>query len=305
MKKVISILLSVLMAFSAITVGVVAASAAEEDIALPAGSKIFFDNTNTQWDAVYFYAWNYGYFGDSVPMTQVDDTNIYEIVVPVAVPAGAEYFLFKSAADWSGSQTANQSAQVGVNTYAPSADASTVVTSHRDYPVETEVAITPYSKTFTGTLDVTVYAFNAESATYQVGSAAPVAFTDTATITLDATSTVTVTAGTASTSCEFTKIQDAIITVDAGKYTGDMYVYTYGGDRVAPGFAPMKYDAVEKEYTYILNGTAHVIFTTTDDWSTAVKFIIEDSVDQEPFVDKDVYFTVSLPEPEPTTAPVA
>lgn len=298
MKKVISLLLTALMAFSVVTVGAVSASAAvEEDTApaITAGSHIFFDNTNTQWKEVYFYAWNYGYFGDSVPMEKSDKgTNMYEIVVPQDVPNGAEYFLFKSAKDWSGQQTANQTVETGYNTYKPVFDTEgkmTVTKSFTADPAAAEVAITPYSKSFTGSIDVTVYAFNTgdTTATYQIGDADPVAFTAPTTINLTDTATVTVTAGTATTSCTFTKIQDAVITVDAGKYTGDIYVYTYGGDRVAPGFEQMTYDAVNKEYNYVINGSAHVIFTTTNDWSTAKKFLIYDEDDvllanQEPLV---------------------
>lgn len=300
MKKVISLLLTALMAFSVLTVGAVSASAAEEPApALAAGSHIFFDNTNTQWTDVYFYAWNYGYFGDSVPMKQVGDTAVYEIVVPQDVPNGAEYFLFKSAADWSGQQTANQTVEAGKNTYTPVFDEAGAMTVEKSYTIDaptTEVAITPYSKTFTSAIDVTVYAFNTgdTTATYQIGDDEPVAFTEPTTINLTSTATVTVTAGTATTSCTFTKIEDAEITVMAlsangNIYTGNLYVYTYGGDRVAPGFAPMENLGLGM-YKYTLNGSAHVIFTTTNDWATAKKFQICDNsgtplADQEPFVD--------------------
>lgn len=294
MKKVISLLLTALMALSVLTVGAVSASAAEEpEIALEAGSHIFFDNSNTKWENVYFYAWNYGYFGDSVPMEQIGETDMYEIVVPQAVPVGAEYFLFKSKADWSGQQTPNQTVIAGKNTYKPIIieDQMVVVKSYTDDAPTTEVAITPYSKTFTGSIDVTVYAFNTgdTTATYQIGNAEPVAFTEPTTITLTSTATVTVTAGTATTSCTFTKIEDAFIIADAEEYVGDIYVYTYGGDRVAPGFEKMTYDDLSGNYTYTINGSAHVIFTTTNDWATAKKFQIcgEDGTplaDQEPLI---------------------
>lgn len=311
MKKVISLLLTALMAFSVATVGAVSASAVEEDpeIAITAGSHIFFDNTNTQWTDVYFYAWNYGYFGDSVPMEQVGNTNVYEIVVPQDVPNGAEYFLFKSAPDWSGQQTANQTVETGKNTYTPVIDETGAMTVTKSITIDsptTEVAITPYSKSFTGSIDVTVYAFNTgdATATYQIGDAAPVTFTSPTTITLTSTATVTVTAGTATTSCTFTKIADAVITVDAGDYEGDMYIYTYGGDRVAPGFDPMV-SLGGGYYSYTLNGSANVIFTTTNDWSTAVKFLIYDEDDvllenQEPTVNagNDVTYHLALPASE-------
>lgn len=60
MKKAVSLLLTGLMAFSAVSAGAVSASAATTDdepvaLAFEAGSKIFFDNTNTDWDQVFFY----------------------------------------------------------------------------------------------------------------------------------------------------------------------------------------------------------------------------------------------------------
>ena len=75
-----------------------------------------------------------------------------------------------------------------------------------------------------------------------------------------------------------------------------MYIYTYGGDRVAPGFAPMVNEG-DGTYTYTLNGSANVIFTTTNDWSTATKFLI-DGIEQEPFVDagSTPYYILTLPE---------
>lgn len=305
MKKVISLLLTALMAFSVVTVGAVSASAAvEEDTApaITAGSHIFFDNTNTQWTNVYFYAWNYGYFGDSVPMEKIGDTNVYKIVVPQDVPNGAEYFLFKSAKDWSGQQTPNQTVETGYNTYTPVFDKDgkmTVTKSKTNDPATVEAAITPYSKSFTGSIDVTVYAFNTgdATATYQIGDAEPVAFTSPTTITISSTATVKVlVGGTELKSCTYEKIEDAVITVNAGDYEGDMYIYTYGGDRVAPGFDQMVYNEDTNKYTFVLNGSAYVIFTTTNDWSTATKFLIN-GIQQEPFVaaGSTPFFTLTLP----------
>lgn len=312
MKKVISLLLVVIMALSVVTVGVASVSAAENDIAFEAGSKIFFDNSNTKWDKVYMYAWSNGYLGDFVPMQVYDaEENLYSLVVPQAVQNGDSYFLFTDSTDWSGSQTDNQSATKGYNTYTPSADAKAVVKSYTEYPVVPEVAITPYSKTFTGTIDVTVYAFNlaeGQSSVYMLNGQEPVQFKEPTTLSLDATTTVTVAIiddeefeEVTSTSCTFTKAEDAVITVNAEDYDGDMYVYTYGGDRLGADFNKMD-NLGEGKYTYTLNGSAHVIFTTTDDWATAVKFLILDkdgnlADDQEPLVNfgEKVTFTVVLP----------
>ena len=132
MKKIVSLLLTALMAFSAMTVGAFSASAAtvDDDIAIEAGSRIYFDNTNTKWENIYFYAWSYGYYGDFVPMEAVaDHENLYSVVVPVDVPpyvekdgvnVPTEFFLFTNSTDWSGQQTANMPVEVGKNTYTHS-----------------------------------------------------------------------------------------------------------------------------------------------------------------------------------------
>ena len=299
MKKVISLLLTALMAFSVATVGAVSASAVEEDpeIAITAGSHIFFDNTNTQWTDVYFYAWNYGYFGDSVPMEQIGNTNVYEIVVPQDVPDGAEYFLFKSAPDWSGQQTANQTVETGKNTYTPVIDETGAMTVTKSITIDsptTEVAITPYSKSFTGSIDVTVYAFNTgdATATYQIGDAAPVAFTSPTTITLTSTATVTV---------EKIKITASIVAAGADFQIKVAFENT-DNEGKTEGFVKLG-DAVKSqdivvEYTSKLNESA-VIGTPGNPNEVNMKFsnnpnLTDDSEEGETPKDKVVVFTYEI-----------
>lgn len=311
MKKFISLILVVLMTFSVVSLGAASTSAVEVEYAFRAGDRIFFDNSYAQWDNIYMYAWNYGYYVDFIPMEKVnfdvenakgnpiDNTNLYSLVIPQDVPDGASYFLFTNTTDWSGIQTFDQSATMGYNTYTPSADGKVVIRSYTEYPVFPEVAISPYSKNFTGTIDVTVHAFNLEEdqiATYKLNDEESVEFDESLIFTLEETTTVTVEiideneSVITSTSCTFTKHDDAIITVKpVNDYDGPMYIYTYGGDRLVPSFDSMNYDADNEAYTYVLNGSAHVIFTTTNDWATAQKFLIfnEDgtlATDQEPFV---------------------
>lgn len=305
MKKVISLVLSALMAFSALTVGAVTASAAEteEDTALAftAGSDIYFDNSETRWDTVYMYAWGMGYFGDFVEM-EASGRNLYSTVAPVDVEAGKEYFLFTNSTDWTGEQTPNIVTEAGMNEYTPVVNDEgkviSVTQSEKASSTAAKVVIAPKSKEFTSAIDVTVYAFNTEDATYSINGGTPVAFTGAKTLTLEQTSTVTVTAGSDTETCTYKMIENAVITAKVSGYTGDMYIYTYGGDRVAPGFAQMN-KAEDGTYTYILNGSAHVIFTTTNDWSTAEKFIIDNSEDQEPFVAAGQHpeYTLSLATP--------
>lgn len=282
MKKFLSIILTICLAFSVLTVGAASVSAAEGDI--PAGTVIYFDNTSTKWDNVYFYAWKFGFFGDTYELSPIsEDSNLYSMVLPQDVTPGETFFLFKSAEDWSGKQTADQAAYVGLNTYVPLADAAgnvmTVDMENTVLPAETEVLITPSSRDFTtDTLDVTVYAFNAASAKYTVSyddgtTVGPIEFTNTATVEINDSATVILTAGEKVMVQTYTKASDAIVNVTAEGYTGDIFMYTFGGDRIGDEFVPMTKNE-DGKYTAKINGSAQVIFTTTNDWKTAKKFTI-------------------------------
>ncbi len=323
MKKIISLLLTAVIAFSAITFKSVSASAAVTDnIAFKAGSRIYFDNTETQWDEIYFYAWNYGYYVDFVPMEAVEGyENLYSVVVPVDVPAyvevdgvniPTEYFLFTNSTTWSGQQTANMPVEAGINTYTPvktdgdftfnaNGFIASVDLSYTDIPAQTEVLATPYSKDFTDPIIVGVYAFNLPegvTATYKLNDAEPVEFTDSYSFNITETTTVTVAAGDISKTYTYTKKSYAVITAYAENFTGDIYVYTFGGDRIWPSFNSMQ-NLGDGLYTYVINGSARVIFTTTADWNTARKFTIRDMdgnvlPDQEPLVSAGEEVTYAL-----------
>ena len=306
MKKILSIVLTICMAFSVLTVGAASVSAAEDTV--PAGTVIYFDNSSTKWDNVYFYAWQFGFFGDTYEMTPVKGhADLYKMVLPVETPVGEPFFLFKSAEDWSGKQTVDQAAYVDLNTYVPRADASgnviTVDMKNTVLPAETEVLVTPSSKEFTSTLNVAVYAFNVpegSTATYTVNGTSET-FTTSASFTIYSSATVTVTANGKSQTQTYTKKNNAVVNVSVeGGYTDPIYMYTFGGDRVGTQFVLMTRNA-DGKYTAEINGSAQVIFTTTNNWDTAQKFIImeglEPAEDQEPLVSAGTTrnFTLTLP----------
>lgn len=298
MKKMLSILLTGLMAFSAVTVGAVSASAAtpEEEpavLAFAAGDDIVFDNTNTDWTNVYLYSWGMGYFGDFVPMDKVDD-NTYTAVAPVDVEAGTECFLFTNTTDWSGKQTPNIVTEANKNTYKPIVNADGNVTSVEQSLTASstapKVVATPYSKSFSGSLDVNLYAFNTNDATYTVNGEEDFLSGD---VTLNLTETTTIEIFVNDVKVKTyvytrTDVADAVVNVTAPEgYTGDIYVYTFGGDRVGAGFNLMTANG-NGTYTYRINGSAQVIFTDTDNWATAKKFTISDAsgvlANQEPLI---------------------
>lgn len=314
MKKLVSILLTGLMAFSAITAGAVSASAAtpEEEpavLAFAAGDDIVFDNTNTDWTNVYLYSWGMGYFGDFVPMDKVDD-NTYTAVAPVDVEAGTECFLFTNTTDWSGKQTPNIVTEANKNTYKPIVNADGNVTSVEQSLTASstapKVVATPYSKSFSGSLDVNLYAFNTNDATYTVNGEEDFLSGD---VTLNLTETTTIEIFVNDVKVKTyvytrTDVADAVINVtaknaDGTAYTGNLYVYTFGGDRVGAEFNQMTANG-DGKYSYRINGSAQVIFTTTNDWGSAVKFIISDASgvlpNQEPLVSsgQTVDYTLTL-----------
>ena len=291
MKKFLSIVLTICMAFSVLTVGAVSVSAAENANALEAGSVIYFDNTYTKWSKVYFYAWKYGFFGDTYEMDEIDGTNLYKIVVPVDVPANnSAYFLFKNtgAGDWTGRQTDDQKAYAEYNTYTPLySSGSSVALSYTDRPIEPEIIATPCGKEFVDSLDVTVYAFNTTASTYTIDNGEPIVFENSVSFTITSTTKVTVAAGMKRFVYNYKKVNDAIVTVYTTNYTGNVYMYSFGGDRVGDEFVLMNNEGNGK-YTASINGSAQVIFTTTNSWRTARKFIIyENGVrlsNQEPLI---------------------
>ena len=311
MKKLVSLLLTGLMAFSAVSAGAVSASAATTEdepavLSFAAGDDIVFDNTNTQWTDVYLYSWGMGYFGDFVPMDKVDD-NTYTAVAPVDVEAGTECFLFTNTTDWSGKQTPNIITEAGKNTYKPIVDANGNVTSvEQSFTASStapKVVATPNSKSFSDPLTITLYAFNTTNATYTVNDGPAQPLIGSVTLTLTATTKIdifvdNVKVKTYNYTC--VTIQNAVINVEAPGYTGDIYVYTFGGDRVGAGFNLMTYNSGKESYSYEINGSAQVIFTTTNDWATAKKFIISDEsgvlTNQEPLVSsgETVNYTLTL-----------
>lgn len=263
-----------------------------------------FDNTNTDWTDVYLYSWGMGCFGDFVKMDAAGN-DLYTAVAPVDVEAGTECFLFTNTTDWSGKQTPNIVTEADKNTYKPIVNAAGNVTSVEQSLTASstapKVVATPNSKSFSGSFEVKLYAFNTQDATYKVNGSADI-LDGSATLTLTATTIEIFVNDVKVKTYEYTRadVANAVVNVTAPEgYTGDLYVYTYGGDRVGADFNQMTANG-DGTYTYIINGSAHVIFTTTNDWATAVKFIISDASgvlpNQEPLVSsgETVNYTLSL-----------
>lgn len=179
-----------------------------------------------------------------------------------------------------------------MNLWTPVASAEGAITGSWSYmtppAAAPSVTATP-GKNFAIEMSVTVNEFNCDGgAEYTINGADPIAFDGSATFTIGGESaavgavyTVVVTgysslSGEVTSTTTYTKVGMTTInaTIDAS-YTGDVYAYLFGGDRIGAAFYEMQEttaaEASQRTFTLEFEGAAQVIFTTTDDWSTAVK----------------------------------
>lgn len=275
-RRILSIVLSILMVAS---VAAFSASAAEPAAEIPAGTQILFDNTATQWTDVYIYGWQYGFAGEFLPMTKTANENIYSYTLPEAVPVGSEFCLFVNKAGWAGATQTKNAAfpSTDVNTVVPAAGISPL---NITWAYNTPPAAAPYvsatpSKNFGTAMDFVLYT-NCAEATYSMNGAAPVAYTDGTIVSITETTTVALIGydadgeQVATASYTYTAVGATTITATVtGGYDGPVYAYLFGGDRIGAAFYLMT--KTGNDYTYSFEGAAQVIFTTTDDWSTAQK----------------------------------
>lgn len=273
-RRILSIVLSILMVAS---VAAFSASAATEET-IPAGTQILFDNTNAKWDNVYIYGWQFGFAGEFLPMTETTTPGIYSYTLPEAVTVGSEFCLFVNQAGWAG---ATQTKNVAF----PSADVNTVVAAAGTSPLNitwkytTPPAAAPYvsatpSKSFAAEMDVVLYT-NCETAFYTVNGGDATPFTDGTIIHISATSAIVLngipaTGDPVTATYTYTKVGMTTITATCDNYSGDIYAYLFGGDRIGSAFYLMD-RAADGTYSLQFEGAAQVIFTTTNDWGTAIK----------------------------------
>lgn len=287
MKKSVSLILAILM------IAAMSCIAATSASAVAAGTQIFFDNSATQWEHVYIYGWNYGLAGDFVELQPIEEgSNIYAYTLTYDTEDGENFCLFTSSTDWSGRQTTDIATEEGMNLWTPVASAEGAITGSWSYmtppAAAPSVTATP-GKNFAIEMNVTVNEFNCDWAEYKIDNQPAVEFDGSATFTIGGESaavgtvyTVVVTGynalnqAVATSTTTYTKVGMTTInaTIDAS-YTGDVYAYLFGGDRIGAAFYEMQEttaaEASQRTFTLEFEGAAQVIFTTTDDWSTAVK----------------------------------
>ncbi len=288
MKKSVSLILAILM------IAAMSCIAATSASAVAAGTQIFFDNSETQWEHVYIYGWNYGLAGDFVELQPIEEgSDIYAYTLTYDTEDGENFCLFTSSTDWSGRQTTDIATEEGMNLWTPVASAEGAITGSWSYmtppAAAPSVTATP-GKNFAIEMSVTVNEFNCDGgAEYSINGAKAIPFDGSATFTIggedvavDTVYTVVVTgysslSGEVTSTTTYTKVGMTTINanIDAASYDGPVYAYLFGGDRIGAAFYEMEAttgtDPDKNYFTYQFEGAAQVIFTTTDDWSTAKK----------------------------------
>lgn len=287
-KRSISMLLAILM------IAAMSCIAATSAGALTAGTQIFFDNSQTQWEHVYIYGWQYGLSSDFVELEPIaEDSDIYAYTLTYDTVDGSTFCLFTNTTNWSGRQTVDIATEAGKNLWTPVVSEAGSIEGSWSYmtppAAQPSVTATP-GKNFAIEMSVTVNEFNCDWAEYKIDDQAAVEFDGSATFIVGGADaaigtqyTVVVTGYdaydevVATSTTTYTKVGMTTINanIDAASYDGPVYAYLFGGDRIGAAFYEMEEttgpDATKNYFTYQFEGAGQVIFTTTDDWSTAVK----------------------------------
>ena len=262
--------------------------------ALTAGTQIFFDNSQTQWEHVYIYGWQYGLSSDFVELEPIaEDSDIYAYTLTYDTVDGSTFCLFTNTTNWSGRQTVDIATEAGKNLWTPVVSEAGSIEGSWSYmtppAAQPSVTATP-GKNFAIEMSVTVNEFNCPGgARYTVNGGDSILFDGSATFIVGGAAaaigkqyTVVVTGldedgvpipGVTSTTT-YTKVGMTTINanIDATSYDGPVYAYLFGGDRIGAAFYEMEETtaagASERTFTLQFEGAGQVIFTTTDDWAS-------------------------------------
>lgn len=287
-KRSISMLLAILM------IAAMSCIAATSAGALTAGTQIFFDNSQTQWEHVYIYGWQYGLSSDFVELEPIaEDSDIYAYTLTYDTVDGSTFCLFTNTTNWSGRQTVDIATEAGKNLWTPVVSEAGSIEGSWSYmtppAAQPSVTATP-GKNFAIEMSVTVNEFNCPGgARYTVNGGDSILFDGSATFIVGGAAaaigkqyTVVVTGlddmgapipGVTSTTT-YTKVGMTTINanIDATSYDGPVYAYLFGGDRIGAAFYEMEETtaagASERTFTLQFEGAGQVIFTTTDDWAS-------------------------------------
>lgn len=278
-KKVGIVVLSILMAITILfTVPLPAASLTKSDV-IPAGTLIFFDNTDTGWTNVYLYSWDFGFAGEFLQMKRVGNTDFYSYKLPEDVTVGSNFCLFVNQNSWAGAEQTRDIAypSAAVNTVVPAVGTSPLdyAWAHSSIDLGPLVSATP-SKTFIGTLDV-VLNESCYSAKYSTDNRATyTAYKDGTVVTISETATFHLrgydASGklVASAAYTYTKVAPTTVTVSVTGYSGDIYVFIYGDDHIGADFYQMQ-QLPGGTYLIQFEGAALLDFFTSPSWDESIR----------------------------------
>ncbi|MEE0733668.1 MAG: hypothetical protein U0M23_08500, partial [Acutalibacteraceae bacterium] len=157
-KRSLSIVLAILM------IAAMSCIAATSAGALTAGTQIFFDNSQTQWEHVYIYGWQYGLSSDFVELEPIaEDSDIYAYTLTYDTVDGSTFCLFTNTTNWSGRQTVDIATEAGKNLWTPVVSEAGSIEGSWSYmtppAAQPSVTATP-GKNFAIEMSVTVNEFN-------------------------------------------------------------------------------------------------------------------------------------------------
>ena len=88
-------------------------------------SRVYFDNSASQWSEVYIHGWSGSGLSGTVAMTQIEGTDVWYFNFAEPIPAGTECFLFRATNDddWT-TKSENAVVTDGMNCWVQSADST-------------------------------------------------------------------------------------------------------------------------------------------------------------------------------------
>lgn len=253
---------------------------------LPAGTQILFDNTDTNWTNVYIYIYSNYRYGEFFEMEPVQGTNLFTFSLTSPVRVGSTFGLFINQPNWSGAiqikDVTLPSAEV--NTVVPNVTSDTNmydVTWTYTPPPQEAIIFTTLPQQFAQEINVGAFTNQSMYLTYSIDGGEEIACSDETRIYLTDTASITFfgydVSGSiiAATTKTYTKVGMTTIIATVADYDGPVYAYLFGGTRHSPAFYLIDRQ-IDGRYIIEFEGDAQVIFTTTNDWVTAVKLNMDE-----------------------------
>lgn len=255
------------------------------------GIPIYFDNTETQWEHVYFYGYNWTFYyhqryENFIEMTLSEIPGIYMCIIPQNMYDSYKNSCFiTNQTTWGEQQetkliSLEQMFKNGDNTIIPCLPSTGgvwnfVPTHYSGSPNSIPYLSATNSKEFSEELEIALFK-NCDYATYTFDGAFETEFKNGDKITITESTAIEIKGYNIlgelvmTEYYHYSKLGYTTISASVFGYTGDIYAYLFDGDRRDGTFYLMVRNA-DGTYSYTFDGKAKVIFTTTNDWATAIE----------------------------------